>query len=93
MPPLAGFVGKLFVLLRTVEGGRIWLASIGAVNVAISLYYYLLIVKRMYLDAPATRSPIRVNLLTRSVLFFLIAGILVIGIFQEPFVQHIASIL
>ena len=93
VPPLAGFVGKLFVLLRTVESGRVWLAIIGAVNVAISLYYYLLIVKRMYLDAPATRDPIHVSLLARSVLFFLMAGILVIGIFQGPFVQHIASFL
>src|SRR6185295_4275316 len=40
VPPLAGFVGKLFVMLRTVESGQIWLVAIGAVNVAVSLYSY-----------------------------------------------------
>ena len=91
VPPMAGFVGKLFVLLRTAESGRLWLVALGAVNVAISLYYYLMLVKRMYLDAPRTATPIRVSLPTTVVLSLLILGILAIGIFQEPFFQRIAS--
>ncbi len=92
VPPLAGFVGKLLVLLSSVEANRLWLVAIGAVNVAISLYYYLMVVKRMYLDAPRTASPIRLNALTQGFLLFLILGILAIGIFQEPFLQHIRSV-
>jgi NADH-quinone oxidoreductase subunit N len=93
VPPLAGFVGKLFVLLATVQSDRLWLVAIGAVNIAISLYYYLMVVKRMYLDAPRSASPIRVAPLTSVVLAFLVLGIFVVGIFQEPFLQHIASAL
>jgi NADH-quinone oxidoreductase subunit N len=93
VPPLAGFVGKFFVLLATAESHRLWLVAIGAVNVAISLYYYLMVVKRMYLEAPRSTSPVRVAPLTSAVLAFLVLGILAVGIFQEPFLQRIASAL
>ncbi|MBI3088313.1 MAG: NADH-quinone oxidoreductase subunit N [Candidatus Omnitrophica bacterium] len=91
VPPLAGFSGKLLVLLAAVEGGRLWLAAIGAVNVAISLYYYLLIVRRMYLLPAASAPPIAADRLTRLVLFLLMAAIVGIGVFQEPFLQLIPS--
>ena len=91
VPPLAGFVGKLLVLLRAVESRRIWLVAIGAVNVAISLYYYLMVVKRMYLDPPRTATPIRLHPLTTAALALLVLGIAGVGIFQEPFVRFIAS--
>ncbi len=93
VPPLAGFVGKLLVLLATAESRRMWLVALGAVNVAISLYYYLMVVKRMYVDAPATISPIRVSRLTMTVLALLVLGIVTVGIFQDPFLQRIASAL
>jgi NADH-quinone oxidoreductase subunit N len=91
VPPLAGFVGKLFVLLSATSAGVLWLVAIGAVNVAISLYYYLMIVKRMYLDAPKTAAPIRLRPSTAAALLFLIAGILAAGILQAPFLSAIAA--
>ncbi len=91
VPPLAGFVGKLFVLLATVEIQRLWLVAIGAVNVAISLYYYLMVVRRMYLLQPTSTAPVAVDSLTRTVLLALLAGIVVIGTFQEPFLRLISS--
>jgi len=92
VPPLAGFVGKLFVLLRTVESGRLWLVAIGAINVVISLYYYLLVVKRMYLDPPASPAPIRAGALVKATAAALILGIFAVGIFQEPFVGLLPSL-
>ncbi len=91
VPPLAGFVGKLLVLLATVESHRLWLVAIGAVNVAISLYYYLMVVRRMYLRPPTTPQPIRVDGLTRLVLFGLMAGIVLVGTIQGPFLQAIST--
>lgn len=91
VPPLAGFVGKLLVLLAAMQSHRLWLVVIGAVNVAISLYYYLMIVKRMYLDAPRIAAPIQVSLLTKITLGVLVLGILTVGIVQEPFLQHIST--
>lgn len=41
VPPLAGFFGKFFVFKAAVDGGWTWLAVVGMLNSAISLYYYL----------------------------------------------------
>jgi NADH-quinone oxidoreductase subunit N len=90
MPPLAGFAGKLFVLLATVESQRFWLVGIGAVNVAISLYYYLMVVKRMYLDPPTSPAPVRVDALTTVVLAALLLGVLAVGVVQQPFLEYIS---
>ena len=90
VPPLAGFAGKLLVLLAAADSGQLWLVAVGAVNVAISLYYYLMVVKRMYLGAAATTVPIRVNPLTKLSISLPLLGILLIGIVQEPFLQQIA---
>jgi NADH-quinone oxidoreductase subunit N len=90
VPPLAGFAGKLFVLLATVESHRLWLVGIGAVNVAISLYYYLMVVKRMYLGKPAIASPIALDAIAKGTLCFLLLAIFAIGTIQQPFLTTIA---
>jgi len=87
VPPLAGFVGKFLVLLVATDAGQLWLVAIGALNVAISLYYYLMVVRRMYLLEPTNRQPIAVDRLTRAALFVLAAGVIVIGVFQAPFLN------
>ena len=92
VPPLAGFAGKFLVLLATVDSGRLWLVAIGAINVAISLYYYLMVVKRMYLDAPRTPAAIPVSGVVKTLLVGLVLGILAIGIVQGPFLESIASV-
>ncbi|MBI2884653.1 MAG: NADH-quinone oxidoreductase subunit N [Candidatus Omnitrophica bacterium] len=104
VPPLAGFAGKWFVLLATVQQGRMWLVAIGAVNVAISLYYYFMVVRRVYVlparpassgagGAPATSTPIKVDGLNRLILFFLLGGILVIGTVQGPFLSVLSRVI
>jgi NADH-quinone oxidoreductase subunit N len=49
MPPLAGFFGKFFIFAAAVESGLIWLAVIGVLNAIIGLYYYLTVLKVIYL--------------------------------------------
>ncbi len=49
MPPLAGFFGKFLVFLAAVNAGMIPLAVIGVLNSIIGLYYYLTILKYVYL--------------------------------------------
>ncbi len=53
IPPLAGFVGKLYLFLAVLEKGWFWLALLGFVMSMVSVYYYLLVVKAMYLGEPA----------------------------------------
>jgi NADH-quinone oxidoreductase subunit N len=49
IPPLAGFIGKVLVLLRIIDGGMTWLAIVAAVNMAVALYYYVRVIAQMYL--------------------------------------------
>ena len=93
VPPLAGFSGKLLVLLATVEDGRLWLVAIGSLNVVISLYYYLMVVRRMYMLAPNSSAPVSVDRVTRLALWMLMGGIVLIGIFPNPFLRLITSAL
>ena len=49
IPPTAGFFGKFFVFRAAVDAGLWWLAAIGILNAFVALYYYLNIIKHMYL--------------------------------------------
>jgi NADH-quinone oxidoreductase subunit N len=53
IPPLVGFMGKLYVFAAVIERGSSywWLAVVGAVNAAIAAYYYARILKTMIIDA------------------------------------------
>ncbi len=51
-PPTAGFVGKFYIFRSAVEAGQIWLVIIGAINTAISAFYYLRVVVTMYMREP-----------------------------------------
>lgn len=87
VPPLSGFFGKFLLLLSAVDAGDFWLAAIGAAAVVISLYYYLMLVKVMYVDEPSTPAPIAVSLPIRTALYACLIGILGIGIWQGPFLN------
>jgi NADH-quinone oxidoreductase subunit N len=49
IPPTAGFMGKFWLFGAAIESGYVWLAVIGVLNSAISLYYYIRLVVFMYL--------------------------------------------
>jgi len=49
IPPTAGFMGKFWLFSAAIEAGFVWLAVIGVLNSAISLYYYIRVVVFMYL--------------------------------------------
>ncbi len=84
VPPLAGFFGKFTLLMAAVNSGLVWLALIAAVNIVISLYYFLMVAKRIYVDAPHSASPILVSRPMRLLLGVAIVGMVGIGIFQGP---------
>ncbi|MDT8440617.1 MAG: NADH-quinone oxidoreductase subunit N [Desulfuromonadales bacterium] len=52
LPPTAGFAGKFYIFAGAIEAGYIWLAIIGVLNSAISLYYYLRVMVYMYFRDP-----------------------------------------
>ncbi len=52
VPPMAGFFGKMYVILAVVGSGLTWLAVIGLLTSVVACFYYLKIVKIMYFDEP-----------------------------------------
>ena len=88
MPPFAGFVAKVFVFLAAVNSGWIWLAVVGVVNSIVALYYYLNVLKSIYLyrmeNQDEDKHPLAVRRPVAIALFVLVAGILLVGILFGP---------
>ena len=57
IPPTGGFFGKLYLFAAAIESGWTWVAVVGALTSAISLYYYLGIVVQMYLKDREADTP------------------------------------
>ncbi len=56
LPPTAGFMGKLFLLTAAWNHGYNWLVILAAVNTAISIYYYLNLVRHAYTNDEPERA-------------------------------------
>ncbi len=96
VPPLAGFTGKFLVLLAAVRQGLTPLALVGSLAVAISLYYYLAIVRVMYFAPPSREEPITLCPASKGMLLALAAALVAAGFFQGPLLgaaEHAAQYL
>ncbi len=84
IPPFAGMFSKFFVFMAAAEQGSFWayfVVFIALVNTVVSLYYYLLIVKAMYIKQTDTPLPtFRTELSTRVALVVCTIGIALFGI-------------
>ncbi len=85
VPPFAGFVGKLILFAGAVQSGLIMLVAIGVVNVIISLYYYLNVVKVVFeRRSEEEEQPLTVPVPSRWVLGFTMAAIVLLGVLGAP---------
>lgn len=82
MPPFGGFVVKFAVFAAAVQAGMVWLAVIGVLNAIVGLYYYLTVLKVVYLyrsedeDKPLPVSrPYAIGLTALSLLIILIGTV------------------
>jgi NADH-quinone oxidoreductase subunit N len=95
IPPLAGFMGKLFVFVAAFEAGARWLLAIAAVGVVISIYYYFGWIKAACFEswtAPTDAPPVRpartpVSLVTGVALGALALGTIALGFYPGPLGQ------
>ena len=86
IPFVAGFWAKLYVFWAAAEQGLYWLVLLGAVLTVVALFYYLLVAKRMYIDAPDRRDPIPVAPLLSFCIFVCVLGVVLAGIYPKPLV-------
>jgi NADH-quinone oxidoreductase subunit N len=85
MPPLAGFVAKVFVFATAVKAGLIWLAFVGVLNSIVGLYYYLIVLKVVYLyRSESEDQPVPLTRPYALALAILVLGILLVGTAFAP---------
>ncbi len=83
IPPVAGFFGKFFLFTAAASEGYYLLVFLAVVNVTISLYYYLLVVRAMFLRKGDNPIPFFKNkLYMRLGLVITVLGILVLGMYS-----------
>ena len=85
VPPLAGFFGKFLILLAAVRSNLEWIALLGALAVAVSLFYYLTLVRVMYFEEPNDASPLALSPFVKFILILLVLSIFALGLWQAPF--------
>ena len=83
IPPVAGFFGKFFLFTAAASEGYYLLVFLAVVNVTISLYYYLLVVRAMFLRKSENAIPFFKNrIYMRLGLLITVIGILVLGLYS-----------
>jgi len=93
IPPVAGFFGKFFLFTAAASKGMFVLVFIAVLNATVSLYYYLLVVKAMFINK--TEDPIPTLSSTwyeKVALSICLTGVVVIG-FASGIYQYVASLL
>lgn len=81
IPPLGGFVGKLLLFGSAVKGKMFVLVVIAVLNSAVSLYYYALIIKKMYLEQFGASTEFRLSFLEGFLLLVCAVPVVLLGIF------------
>ena len=93
IPPLAGFFGKFFLFASTLSAGQhmlglLWLVVLAIAMSTVSLYYYLQVLKRIYIaEPPSEAKPIQVPLISQLTLCAIALSILVLGCAPDLFLK------
>ncbi|MGB5436057.1 MAG: NADH-quinone oxidoreductase subunit N [Maribacter sp.] len=92
IPPVAGFFGKFFLFTAAASEGYYLLVFLAVVNVTISLYYYLIVVRAMFLRKSDNAIPFFKNkIYMRLGLLITVIGILALGLYS-PLYDYIYNL-
>lgn len=85
MPPLGGFIAKVLVFAAAVRANLVWLAIVGILNAIIGLYYYLIVLKVIYLyRSEEEDKPVPITRPYALALVVLVIGIVLVGTAFAP---------
>ncbi len=93
IPPTAGFFAKFYVFAAAIERSPnlLWLVFVGVVNSVISLYYYVGVIRAMYLDPPKDPRPVGEPAVLSTVLWVAGVATLAIGLYPQPLLDFARS--
>ena len=100
IPPLAGFFGKFYLFSAALHAAGnhalLWLVTLGLVGSFVSLYYYLLVLKAIFVDAPllpaaGAKEQVRPDLMQRATVAALAAAIIFLGVMPNVLASRILA--
>ena len=80
LPPTAGFIAKFYIFTGAVDSGLLWLVIIAVIASVVSAYYYLRVVKVMWLNKPISEEKVPISIAPRLAIAISCIGILIMGI-------------
>ena len=87
IPFVAGFWAKLYVFWAAAAAGLYWLVLIGAILTVVALFYYLLIARKMYIEAPDKTGRVLVDPALAVSVFLCVLGVVIFGVWPKPIVM------
>ncbi len=96
IPPLAGFFGKFYIFAAAAKAtgslGLLWLVELAIVMSCVSLYYYLMVLKQIYVaEAPESSFPVPVNRAMQSVIVALALAVVVLGVVPDVLLKRVST--
>ncbi len=95
LPFFVGFLTKFYLFTAAAEANLLWLAVVAMVSSVVSLYYYLMVIKRMFIDDPAGSRLIPLKIRVPSISWLLIVvmviGTVVLGIYPQPLADAVGA--
>lgn len=87
IPPMVGFASKMYLFWTVFSSGLLWLVIVGLLNSAASIYYYLRVVRTMYIGEPGTEERVGVPFASGLAMLVSAAGVLVLGVLPFPLIE------
>jgi len=92
IPFVAGFWAKLYVFWAAVDRGMYALALLGVVLTVVALYYYLLVARRMYIDAPSRPEQLVVPRAVAVAIATCAFGVVAMGVYPGPWFDAVMRV-
>ncbi len=94
LPPTAGFISKLYIFIALIDSQMIFVAVIAVLNSVVSLYYYVRILKHMFINESEKEIP-QIKISFNDIIFILILLVptLLLGVYFSPVVEFAQSCL
>ena len=87
IPPFVGFMGKFMLLTGAYKAGHLILVVLAVVNTAISIYYYLSVVRVTYSSSDDVRPLLALDATTKAVSVVLVVIIITLGVMPDKIIQ------
>jgi NADH-quinone oxidoreductase subunit N len=92
IPPLAGFFAKFYVFMAAWQSRAYWLVIVGVITTVVALYYYLRLLKAMFIDAPISTEPVSTPLAVNMTLILSTVALIGLGVFPNVILQVISQV-